>query len=268
MRAHDGTRNNNPMSSTTLTHTPSAVEIFHSKEYARFNMISGNRELNELKIKRIKRDIQSGLNVLMYCPIICEEKNGRLNIIDGQHRFWVAKELKSQVWYVLAKNIQLMDIAKMNSNTEKWKNQDFINCFVQQGNKHYIELRDFMEEYGFPVSVSVKLLKDGHITADGSGGGSDVQAFQSGRFEATSSDKAFHMANCIKQFDQFEFYKARPFAIAISRIVTAAVCDFDMLVAKFKKDPSKLTKQGTWKDYLVQLEAIYNLGLHTRKTIF
>lgn len=82
-----------------MNHVESSIKIYFTREYSLFNMLQGNRELNNAKIKRIKFDIMGGLDVLRYCPILVIEnkQTGRLDIIDGQHRFWVAKEMKSKV---------------------------------------------------------------------------------------------------------------------------------------------------------------------------
>lgn len=251
-----------------MLHTESTVKIYHTKEYSRFNMINGNRQIVALTVKKIMRDIAHGLDVLRYCPIIVEEKKGRLDIIDGQHRFYVARKMKSTIWYVLAEKFEIQDIAKINSNTQNWKPKDFIHSFIQQGNKEYEVLQKFVDEYNLPLSISIKLLQTGLGNVNKGLDENPREQFQKGKFQAKELKTATLLAKYLYQFVEFPGYKNSLFIAAISKIMMAQVCDMVDLVAKFKKDPSKLEKQDSAKAYLTSLENIYNIGNHKRRVIF
>ena len=143
-----------------MQHTEASVQIHFTNEYARFNMINGNRQLNERKINKIIKEIDNGNDMLRYYPIQVKENKERLDILDGQHRFWISKKLGRPVFYILVQEEKSMpDIAKINSNVEKWKNDDYINCYVQHGIEDYTILRDFFEKYNvslFSCSADVK----------------------------------------------------------------------------------------------------------------
>jgi hypothetical protein len=250
-----------------LQHTLSTVMVFQTSEYGRFKMLQGNRELNEAKIKRIIRDIESGIDVLKYYPIQVTERNGRLEIIDGQHRFFIAKKLKREVHYIIMKEErQLPDIAKINSNTEKWKTKDFINCYIQQGNNNYEQLQWFMDTYGFTVTVSIKLLSKGDPGTESGIG--DSQDFQRGLFKVEFFDKAIEVAEMCKKFNAFQHWKDRGFIIAIYRISQTGKITVDELLEKYKKHPDMLKKQAGFKDYIFQLESLYNRGRQARVVIY
>lgn len=251
-----------------MQHTESAIKIYHTKDYSRFNMINGNRQIVELTVKKIMSDMASGLDVLRYCPIIVEEKNGRLNIIDGQHRFYVARKKKSTVWYILAENFAITDIAKMNSNSQGWKAKDFIHSYIQQGNPNYQMLQKFIDDYSLPLAVCIKLLATG--TAIGTHGLDErpKENFEKGKFVVKELEKARLTAKFVYQFSEFPGFRNGNFIQALCKIQEARVCDLDDLIKKFKKDPTRLERQGTAKEYLTALENIYNIGAHTRRVIF
>lgn len=252
-----------------MTHVESSIKIYFSSDYALFKMINGNRQLNEAKIKRIRNDIAKGTDVLRYCPILVKEsKDGKLEIIDGQHRFWVAKVLRTKVWYIVVEDFSLHDIAKINSNTEKWKTKDYINCYIQQGNDHYKKLETFIHTYGLPFTMSVRLLSTGGIGADGGlhqGGNDD---FKRGSFTVAHETEAIRFAEACKLFDSFYGWGSRPFVTAISMILKSDKCDFAELVDKFKNDTAALQKKNTAKEYLASLEEIYNFRMRTRRVIY
>lgn len=129
-----------------MQHTEATIQIYFTKDYARFNMINGNRQLNDAKIKKIITEINGGNDMLRYYPIQVRQNKERLDILDGQHRFWISKKLARGVFYILVQEEKSMpDIAKINSNVEKWKNEDFINCYVQHGNSNYQIIREFQD---------------------------------------------------------------------------------------------------------------------------
>lgn len=251
----------------TMEHTESMVKVFFTKDYRRFIKVKGNRMLNKKKIKRIKDDITAGLDLLRYCPIIVAEKGGQLEIIDGQHRFAVATELKSHVWYIVADELTLLEIAKMNSNTEKWKNKDFIHCYASQGNSNYTIIDEFMKKYGFPLSVTVGLLTKGSILNDG-GSGAIKEDFQGGNVRVTHEAEAQKIAETVMQFEGFAAKCSRTFVVAICKILEAQKTDIQEVVGAYLANRNRLVQHGSWKDYLVNLEAIVNIGKSKRRVIY
>ena len=84
-----------------MKHVPSSIIINFSTDYSKFRMINGNRMLNNSKINRIIEQIKSGNNMLRYYPIQVQENGDRLDILDGQHRFYICRKLQCPVHYIL-----------------------------------------------------------------------------------------------------------------------------------------------------------------------
>ncbi len=244
-------------------HTDSSIKVYYSKEYSLFKMIDGNRQLNEPKIKRILKDISNGIDLLRYCPILVIERNGRLEIIDGQHRFYIARKIKSHVWYIIAEEINLYDIARMNSNTEKWKAKDYINCYVQLGNTDYNILEAFITQYPIPISTAIILLSHGKV----SGGGGEKNDFEHGTLKINYLNYANEL---LHYCNQFSFYKkfSRSFLRAIEKIHQSKKIRLTELIDKCNQDDLSLKYLETEKQYLTALEDIFNKGKHNRTIIY
>lgn len=247
-----------------IKHIESSLLINFSNEYALFRMINGNRQLNEKKINKIIAEIKEGNDMLKYYPIQVRENDGRLDILDGQHRFYISRLLKRPVFYILVnEHKSMVDIAKVNSNVEKWKPEDFINCYVQFDNKHYIQLRAFMEKYGLSLGICLKLLGDG-VPGKDSGDTGMVDIFRNGYFEVQHFEKAEQLAKNCQMFMQFSGWRSRGFVIAIHKICIANLYPLTDLLANFKKNPDLLTQQANYKSYITILEMLANIGKQKR----
>ena len=248
-------------------HKESNVKIYFTKNYAMFGKMAGNRVLNKIKIARIKRDIAGGLDVLKYCPIIVAAKGGKLEILDGQHRYVVAKELSSHVWYIIAEELSILEIARVNSNTEKWKPADYIHVYTSQGNEDYKKLKEFMEAYRFPLSVSIQMLMKGNALNDG-GPPIGKEALNGGQFKVVCADQAEEVAKIVMEFGDFSYCRQRVFIVAICKIITAEKMPIAEVIEAYKENKGRLEYHSSWKDYLANLEAIVNIGKKVRRVIF
>ena len=130
-------------------------------------------------MERLIEDIQNGLNLLPYCPIIVYEDEDKLRIVDGQHRFTTSKELGFPVYYVICEKLDLRKIARMNSRSDKWKNRDFLECYIRLGVKDYEVLFEFIHEYDIIYSAAVNLLMYGKMK----GPKNSMDQFRDGEFE-------------------------------------------------------------------------------------
>jgi hypothetical protein len=240
------------------------VQIFESSDYSRFNMVKGNRELDMNKLKKILADIDRGTNLLKYVPILVVEKKGKFDIVDGQHRFMVSKKIKSPIFYIIGESLSLYDIARMNSNTEKWKSKDFINCYSELGNENYKKLEAFLKSFpGLTVSHAIRMLSRGK----GAEKISSIENFQMGQFVVSSEKEAFDICNAAKEFN-FVCKYAPAFLVAISKIMDAGHITIGDLAGKVNAAPDQLHSHINYKKYLLNLEEIANKNKHKRVAIY
>lgn len=251
-----------------LTHNTSTVAVFQTDQYKNFNMILGNRGINLHKVEKIIKEINAGNDMLQYYPIQVRVVKEKLEILDGQHRFFISKKLKRPVYYILVSEEKSMpDIAKINSNVEKWKGEDFINCYMANGNENYKQLQEFLDKYKFSIGICLNLL---HFGSPGDANGSNAKLrneFEGGAFLVHKKDEAVEVAEIVKQFDSFKNWRGRAFILALYRIKQAGKISIDDLLAAYKKNTDMLTEQAHFKDYIVKLEYIINQGKHKRIVI-
>lgn len=244
-----------------IEHIVSSVHVYFTRDYARFKSLTGNRKLNDQKVKKIIKDIQSGTDMLRYCPILVNEK---MEVIDGQHRLEVAKTIGSNVWYIITGETSLPEVAKINSRSEQWKSEDYIKCYSDLGNKNYQVLRRFLKKYPIAVSAAVGLLHYGIITQSGS----KMEMFREGEFIVSHFEKAERLMEEVMLFSFFDGYLQPKFIQAIEMISAAGLVDIKELAEKAEKYQDRLERRVNPKEYLRNLEDIYNISARVRKIIY
>ena len=251
-----------PQTNTIKHHQSLKTKVYAHKNYDLFKFLTGNRDLNLVKIKRIIKDVKAGLNMLRYFPILVTKD---MVVIDGQHLFEVCKELELPVYYIIVEeDLSLADIAKFNSRTEKWKLKDFVNAYTQLGNPHYKVLGDFVLSYKFSYSDSVGLLMYGTSKKNGN----VLEVFRTGKFEVHHTHIATEIADKVAMFEVFPRYRNRQFIRAIETLYKGKKCDFDRLVEKVSNRVDQFEAKVSTKEYLTQLELFYNHGLQSRAIIY
>lgn len=251
-----------------MNHTLSKVKVYQSDDYSLFKYLDGNRAINNKKIEKIIKEIESGNDILDEVPILVNDNKTHLEVLDGQHRLEVAKRLKRLVHYTIKKNkMSLYNVAKVNSNTEKWTAEDFINCYTKAGNENYVKIGNFYKKYKIGVGSILSLFTYGIQKHDGTIAELFI-AFEQGTFEVKKYKEAVQFAELCKSFSAFPNWNTRAFLIAISKIIRADKCEMDVLLKKFNEDPKQLTYHPDWKGVITNLEEIYNKGNSKRRVIF
>lgn len=129
-------------------------------DFSQFNIVEGNRAINDRHKNKIKRAIQSGAYIQ---PIVVDKNTG--GIIDGQHRAEAYKELKESGMNVVAlvmlvdsKNVR-QDIVTYNNSRKNWVVTDYINNYCAMGNANYKRFKKFLDSHEqLSVSAAAQMI--------------------------------------------------------------------------------------------------------------
>lgn len=243
---------------TTFNHVESNTKIYFTTDYGRFKFLKGNRDLDERKVNKIKDIIQQGVDVLKYAPIIVNEA---MQIIDGQHRYVVSKELRTNVYYVIHKEADLTIVPAINSNHTKWKNTDFLNSYIDLKKHDYIELREFLDQHpGLSLSTAVKLFHDG--TPNGKEG---IDAFRDGQFKLNHYD---HIVELTEMLTDFIGHMDNPYSSRMYLVMLAiegnGKYDHGKMIAKLRESGRRIEAIKTTKTIISEMESIINHKMRDR----
>lgn len=135
--------------------------------------------------------------------------NGRFEVLDGQHRLSILKELHMPVLFVINDSVSPRAIISMNTAQRNWKDIDYLEFFVAQGNAPYIRFSQIYNQYKDYISLTV--LIDLATSQD-------KQAFKNGQMVIKDEQKLLSYLSFIKEFSIETGYKNMPQTIQISLI--------------------------------------------------
>lgn len=231
-------------------------QIKSTKDYSLFEYIKGNRPLGH-RVKKMMKSIKRK-NMLKDFPILChppDKKTGRRGIWDGQYRFEAAKRLGETIYFIDSESVSdISDVSHANAIQKPWSPRDYIASFVSQGNKHYIQLQKFLEEFGLPVTTSAALL----MGLDAGGGGM-LEQVKEGRFAFREEATARKVAGVIQALKPIVPFAAdRSLAQAIIRLMKVKDFDSSRMIKKISAQAIRFRKCASWEQYVDQIEDIYN----------
>lgn len=222
-------------------------QIQTTTNYHLFKSIDGNRSKNQLHIKRLKNSMRE--NYLFTVITV----NENYEIIDGQHRFEVIKELGLPLNYLVCEGYGLNEVQVLNQNSKNWTADDYLDGYVELGMKQYILYKRFKDEYGLGHAETRTLLS-------GSKDGGDVQQkFKHGEFVVKDWGKACKTAEMINLIGQYySGHKRRAFVYAMIYLLNLPQFEFTEFLHKLKIQPTALVDCTTSTQYVSLIEEIYN----------
>jgi hypothetical protein len=230
-----------------------------TNDYTKFKTKQGNRELNQLHLKRLMHSVKD-LDLLHANPILVNE---RYEIIDGQHRFNVCQELKKPVYYIVVKGLGLREIQVLNANTKNWKSEDYIDGYCSMGMQEYCYLKNLLHTTKLGVTQLLALFTSGQ------GGGSTMELLRNGNLKLPYKSRGNTILQWIKELQKYyPGADRRTFVIGLVIVYNIKGYSHEKMMQKIKYQSTKLVDCTNTKTYLALLEEIYNYKERNEKLRF
>ena len=221
-------------------------QVHTTTDYHLFKPIDGNRTKNVLHLARLRKSISERY---LFTIIVVNEK---YEIIDGQHRFEIVKELGLPLNYVICKNYGLPEVHILNQNAKTWNSTDYLSGFCKLGITDYIEFEKFIKANDLPFQIGLLLLSGGDSTRH-------FELFKSGNFKILDLDfaeKTVQKLHIIGKY--YEGYKRRWFVYALIKLLNKDNFEFTEFLQKLKLQPTALQDCINVHQYVELIEEIYN----------
>ena len=225
-------------------------EIHFTKDYGMFKILQGNRDKYRnaayirLKLSIEKKHIQSSAIIV----------NEHMEIIDGQHRFWVCQELGFEVPYTIEVGATRDDAQLLNTAGRYWNIYDHLDAYADNGIKDYQTTLNFIDKYGFNMDQSMALLSNTTTTT-----GDMRYKFREGSFKVKDLKLANKQAGDMLSFESlYNGVRRRSFVYAMLSCFSIPEFDIKRLRSKLAYQKNKLSEVNTKDGCLKELQAIYN----------
>ena len=151
-------------------------KVYETTNYGIFKNMPFNRDVSKSRYNKImdsfrERPLPIPINV-----------NENLEVLDGQGRLKTLMDLGLPVPFVIIKNTNIEDCIRINRNSTKWGNPDYIVSFAKQGNENYVELIKCKNVTGLPYE---RILELAHKDV---GGTRRMKMVSTGRLKFTPKD--------------------------------------------------------------------------------
>lgn len=175
-------------------------QFWSTKDYDKFSRDAANRELVPDHVEELVEAIREK-NLLREYPIVVDKD---FCIIDGQHRWQVAKILGVSLYYIMTDRMSIDDVASTNSQRRGWSAVNYLHYYCVNGVADYISLREFWTSHDFLSLSACRLLTSGNAQrGDGS--------FEHGRFTISRMRLAEKAADCLLMLSHYEIRKEKKY---------------------------------------------------------
>lgn len=224
-------------------------QVHTTKDYSIFKSIDGNRNKNLMHINRLKKSMEESY---LFTIITINEK---YEIIDGQHRFDVIKELGLPLNYIICEGYGLKEVHILNANSKTWNTDDYLEAYCNLGYTDYILYRNFKQRYGFGSRENISILAGGQIYAKID----HMKEFFKGNFKILNYNESCIIAEKIETISKYyNGYKRRAFVYAMISLLKNNNFVFDEFIQKLKHQRNALTDCVNSTQYILLIEEIYN----------
>jgi len=238
-------------------------QVQHTKEYANFKYLIGNRPLNRSHLKKLKQSIEKS-NHLNLHPIIV---NNNFEVIDGQHRLQCAKDLGVDIFFIKSDKVADEHLIECNVNQKSFECENYIEFYAIKDKKpEYIQLRDMLKSSGLKPKALLTLLL-GVVSS------SLLDFLKTGKFKFPTVEEPLEVLNFYFDFSAYAKDKRiKPFSMFTNHNFTRALrwlfktTGFEQALF-FKKLDLRwfdLKPQRTSEDWYSLLISIYNFKNHSR----
>lgn len=239
------------------------TSIQETYDYDQFDIGDFNRNIKTTNLKKIEKSVKE--NGWLQHPVIVNEK---MQVIDGQHRLYFAKNNRLPVYYVVIPGLTVNDCVTMNNTRTGWGLEDYIQFYANQGNHNYTLLNDLINRYTF-LSVSGIVS----IALNRGYGGSSSQGVKTGELQISSSEynKALEILDFLNDLSKYVLaVKGRAIAL-FTAIAFAYECkgvSKARLAKQVKNYIGIITPPATIDMALNEIEKLYNYRIPKESYIY
>lgn len=236
------------------------LKIEQSETYGLFKSLGGNRLVSKGHVDALKRSFTDYPELVAAQPVLVNED---FEIVDGQHRFDAAKELRLPINYIKVRGLGVDEARKLNVTQRKWEPMDYATSYAIGGHEDYETYLKLREEYSVPHNVLLAAISS-------SRGNSHSRMFKLGEFHIDDLGAAVARLQQLRQVEQMvRLPMISPLCFALLQVMEMETFDWERFIKKLAStNGSEFLRFSQVKDYLRAIEDTYNYGTANKTRLF
>lgn len=229
-----------------------------TSDYSLFTYDEKNRAVKPSQMRKIQKDMAKRGFIEAFPIIVTKEREGKLRICDGQHRFESAKSLGIPVVYFISD--YEIDPATVPAS-QAWSANDFIHRYASQGIEAYVKIVDAAKKNGVSLATASSILTD-DISKNKSA------AMREGRLELVDPVQGFKVlasADVICKINKNLLIN--PLARALYRLTKLESINFSALSERLIHNADLIKRFNNMEIGVMELDQAYNYKLPYNKRI-
>jgi len=239
--------------------------VYSTTNYEQFSFIEENRDIKGLE--SLRKSIEKH-GWLMSPGTV----NHRGELIDGQTRLTVAKELDLPFYFVIdpkarSKKATVNALIGLNAARRQWKMEDWLKLYVKQDYQEYLIYESLQKRYAFDMWSTLFLF----CRTKGLRGRSVIRdKFIRGELRIETLEKGKKFAKQIYDIEPYYHnFKRRAFVQAMIRVMNDSLYNHKRFISNLEKVRDKLYDCSSVGDYLKRIQDVMNYGqLKNRRVDF
>lgn len=195
-------------------------QVYETTDYSIFKPHKRNR--NVITRKDMLKQAELGI----ISPLIV---NGEMIVIDGQNRLHHSMLVGASVKYIIDESLTVDDIARMNTNQEKWTLRDWIESYANEGRKEYENLIYILNRHYSDATLVSGLCINLTSTSEAR------KAIMSGDFKINNYEIIISFFEYLNRFiEETKVNKNSPTTKAVYQLFRIKKLDKDRLIKKVR----------------------------------
>lgn len=233
--------------------TVSTSTVNQTSDYSIFKKMDGNREEDPKKVSRIKNSMLEHGNLTAEFPIVVNE---HMEIVDGQHRLAVTKELGWPIGWHMQEGLTLETVRGINSAGSNWSWKDIMHSYTKKGTPeqkdNYTKFLTLYKEFGFSYSV-MRLFTIGMRKKT-----DHIKRILQGELVIPNYDSAHNRLTMLSDIVGLVGQKDSHLCQSVYMVINNPEYNHLRMTNKLKTYDKDIRRMATVGDYTRLLEDIYN----------
>lgn len=232
--------------------------VYETTDYSIFKPHKRNRNVVT------RKDMLGQAKIGIVSPLIV---NGEMIVIDGQNRLHHSMLVGAPVKYIIDESLTVDDIARMNTNQEKWTLIDWIESYANEGREEYEKLIHILNNHYSDATLVSGLCINLTSASEAR------KVVMSGEFRIKNYETIIFFFQYLNRFlEETKANKNSPTTKAVYQLFRIKKVDKDRLIKKVRSlrfDEELRDKRLTQTAVLQGLLDSYNdrLGVNSEKRI-